>query len=123
MDLGPSVFDPFGSARSEHASTEALVKISQDMARVLNRLTAPRASIDSVRKQGIQEFHGTSLEESDKVEFWLKKLQRALDEVKCPPKQMAKCAVSLLQGATYDWWKLVLRNPLLPEPISWDFFV
>ena len=36
---------------------------------------------------------------------------------------MVKCAVSLLQGATYDWWKLVLRNPLLPNPISWDFFV
>ena len=36
---------------------------------------------------------------------------------------MVKCAVSLLQGAAYDWWKLVLRNPLLPEPISWDFFV
>ena len=36
---------------------------------------------------------------------------------------MAKCAISLLQDATYDWWKLVLRNPLLLEPISWDFFV
>ena len=36
---------------------------------------------------------------------------------------MAKCAVSLLQGAAYDWWKLVLRNPLLPNPISCDFFV
>ena len=47
----------------------------------------------------------------------------ALVEVKCPPEQMTKCAVSLLQGATYDWWKLVLRNPMLPHPISWDFFV
>ena len=36
---------------------------------------------------------------------------------------MDKCAVSLLQGAAHDWWKLVLRNPLLLEPISWDFFV
>ena len=36
---------------------------------------------------------------------------------------MAKCVVSLLQGATYDWWKLVLRNPLLLDPISWDLFV
>ena len=36
---------------------------------------------------------------------------------------MAKCVVSLLQGLAYDWRKLVLRNPLLPEPISWDFFV
>ena len=61
------------------------------------------------------------MEESD--EFWLEKLQRALDEVKCPPGQMTKCAVSLLQGAAYDWWKLVLRNSLLPDLISWDFFV
>ena len=72
------------------------------MARILNRLTAPKALIDSVRKHGVEEFHGTSLEESDKTEFWLEKLQRALDEVKCPPEQMAKCAVSLLEGV-YDW--------------------
>ena len=93
------------------------------MVMVLDRLTTSRAPIDSVRKHGVEEFHGISLEESDKAEFWLEKLQNALDEVKCPPEQMAKCAVSLLQGASYDWWKLVLRNPLLPDPISWDFFV
>ena len=93
------------------------------MERVLDRLMTPRALIDSVRKHGVEEFHGTSLEEFDKAKFWLEKLHRALDEVKCPPKHMAKCAVSLLQGAAYDWWKLVLRNPLLPKPISWDFFV
>ena len=99
-------------------SIEALVKISQDMARVLDRLTAPRAPIDSVGKHGVEEFHGTSLEEPDKTEFWLEKLQRALNEVKCSPKQMIKCAFSLLQGATYDWWKLVLRNPLLLDLIT-----
>ena len=109
MDLDPLVSGSSGSARSEHASTEALLKIYQDMARVLDRLTTPRASIDSVRKHGVEGFHGTSLEEFDKAEFWLEKLQRALDEVKCPPEQMAKCAVSLLQGVAYDWWKLVLR--------------
>ena len=93
------------------------------MARVLDRLTAPQAPIDLVRKHKVEEFHGTSLKESDKAKFWLEKLQRALDEVKCPPEQMAKCAVSLLQGTAYDWWKLVIRNPLLPEQISWDFIV
>ena len=36
MDLDPSISSPFGSTRSEHASTEALLKISQDMARVLD---------------------------------------------------------------------------------------
>ena len=92
------------------------------MARVIDRLTAPQEPINSIRKHGVEEFHGTSLEESDKAEFWLEKLQRALDKVKCPPEQMAKCEVSLLQGAAYDWWRLVLRNPLLPNPISWDFF-
>ena len=102
MDLDPYVSGPYDSARSEHASTEALLKISQDMARVLDRLMAHRALIDLVRKHGVEEFHGISLEESDKTEFWLEKLQRTLDEVKCPPEQMAKCVVSLLQGATYD---------------------
>ena len=93
------------------------------MARLLDRLMAPRAPIDSLRKHGVEEFHGTSLEESDKAKLWLEKLKRALDEVKCPHEHMAKCAISLLQGSAYDWWKLVLRNPLLPDPISWDFFV
>ena len=84
MDLDPSVSSLSHSARSEHVSTEALLKISQDMARALDRLTAPGALIDSVRKHGVDEFHCTSLEESNKAEFWLEKLQRALDEVKCP---------------------------------------
>ena len=102
MDLDPSVSGPSYSARSEHVSTKVLLKISQNMARVLDKLTAPRASIDSVRRHGVEEFHGTSLEESDKAELWLEKLKKAIDEVKCPPEQMAKCAVSLLQGAAYD---------------------
>ena len=55
------------------------------MTRVLDRLTTPRAPINSVRMHGVEEFHGTSLEEFDKAKFWLEKLQRALDEVKCPP--------------------------------------
>ena len=96
MDLNPSASCPFGSVRSEHASIEALLKISQDMARVLDRLTTPRAPIDSIRKHGVEEFHGTRLEKSDKAEFWLEKLQRALDEVKFPLEQMAKCEVSML---------------------------
>ena len=37
--------------------------------------------------------------------------------------QKVICAVSLLQGAAYDWWKLVLRNPLLPDLVTWDYFV
>ena len=42
IDLDPLVSGPSTSARSEHASTEALLKISQDMTRVLDRLTGPR---------------------------------------------------------------------------------
>ena len=41
MDLDPSVSGSSGSARSEHDSIEVLLKISLDMARVLDRLTAP----------------------------------------------------------------------------------
>ena len=76
MDLDPFVFDLSKPARSEHVSTEVLLKIYQDMARVLDRLTTPRAPIYSVRKHGVEKFHGTSLKESDKVKFWLDKLQK-----------------------------------------------
>ena len=43
---------------------EALLRISQDMARELDRLAAPKAPIDTVRRHGAEEFHGSSMEES-----------------------------------------------------------
>ena len=50
------------SVRSEsHALVEpyeGLLRISQDMAWVLERLTAPKASIDMVRRHGVEKFHG-----------------------------------------------------------------
>ena len=82
--VDPSVFGPSESTMNDNASTEALVKVSQDMVRVLYRLTALRAPSDAIRKHGVEEFHGTSMEESDKAEFWLEKLERVLDETKCP---------------------------------------
>ena len=75
---------PSDSMTNEYALIKALVKISQDMARVLDRLTTPRAPSDLVRKHGVEEFHGTSMEESNKAGFLLEKLERALDEVRCP---------------------------------------
>ena len=82
--------------------TEALLRISQDLTRVLDRLTAPKAPIDIVRRHGAEEFHGSSMEELAKSEFWLEKLERVLEEIKCPLDQRASCAVSLLQGEAYD---------------------
>ena len=52
--VNPSVSSPSGSDISDHVLTEALVKISQDMTGVFDRLTALRASIDYVRKHGVE---------------------------------------------------------------------
>ena len=72
-EQGLSASDTSESVKSEsnvpNEPTEALLKISQDMTRVLERLTAPKAPIDMMRRHGVEEFHGTSLEESDKAEF------------------------------------------------------
>ena len=84
---------------------------------MLERLIALKAPIDMVRRHGGEEFHGSNMEESDKVEFWLEKLQRKVEEVRCSPNQRVTCAVSLLQGSAYDWWKLVLRSLRPPYPI------
>ena len=65
--------------------TEALLRILQDMARVLDRLTAPKAPTNKVRRHGAEEFHGSSMEESEKAKFWLEKLERVLKQVRWPP--------------------------------------
>ena len=124
-EQGPLAFDPSELVISDCDTkpTEALLKISHDMTRVLERLTVPKAPIDMVRRHRAEEFHGTSLEESERAEFWLEKLQRVLDEVRCPHEQRVSCAVSLLQSGAYDWLKLVLRCPQVPDPMPWNFFV
>ena len=72
--------NPSKSVKSEsHAPAkpnEALLRISQDMARVLERLTALKAPIDMVRRHGAEEFHGSNMEESNKVEFWFGKVTK-----------------------------------------------
>ena len=126
-DQGLPALDPSESVKSESHNpaepNEALLRISQDMAQVLERLTALKAPIDVVRRHRVEEFYGSNMEESDKVEFWLEKLQRIVEEVRCPPNQRVTCAVSLLQDNAYYWWKLVLRSPRHPDPIPWEFFV
>ena len=62
-------------------------KISQDMARVLERLKIPTTPIIMIRRHGAEEFHGSNMEESDKADFWFGTLQRIVEEVRCPPDQ------------------------------------
>ena len=73
-----SASDPSKFVKSDRdmisETTEVLLKISHDMAQVLERLTTLKALIDSVRRHEVEEFHGTSLEESKKVDYWLEKL-------------------------------------------------
>ena len=77
-DQGFPSSNPSESVRSEsHAlarPNEALLRISQEKARVLERLTAPKSPIDMVRRHGTEEFHKSNMEESNKAEFWLEKL-------------------------------------------------
>ena len=93
------------------------------MAQVLDRLTALKAPIDMVRRHGAGEFHRTSMEEFDKAEYLLEKLQRVLEEVRCPPDQRLSCPVSLFQSEAYDWLKLVLKCSRIPDVMPCDFFI
>ena len=99
-DQGLPISNPSESVRSENHTLvepkETLLRISQDMTRVLESLTVSKASINMVRRHGAGEFHGTNMEESDRAEFCLEKLQRILEEVICPPDQRVSCAISLL---------------------------
>ena len=65
-DQGLSASDPSEYVRSESQvpaePNEALLRISQDMTRGLERLTASKAPIDMVRRHEAEEFHGTNME-------------------------------------------------------------
>ena len=61
-EQGLSASEP-SKSNGPNEPTEALLRISQDMAQVLDRLTAPKAPIDTVRRHGAEEFHGSSMEE------------------------------------------------------------
>ena len=63
-DQGLSAFEPFES-NAPAEPNEALLRVSQDMAQVLERLTTLKALIDMVRRHGAKEFHGTNMEESE----------------------------------------------------------
>ena len=56
-DQGLSALDPYESFKSESNAPaekmEALLRISQDMARVLDKLTAPKAPIDMEQRNSI----------------------------------------------------------------------
>ena len=52
------------------------------MAQVLERLIAPKAPINMIRRHGAEEFHGSNMEESDKADFWLEKLKRIVEELR-----------------------------------------
>ena len=117
---------PLNQLEVKALSLRANGSLVQDISRydsVLERLIAPKASIDMVRRHGVEEFHGTSLEESDRAEFWLERLQRVIEEVRCPFEQRVACVVLLLHSEAYDWWKLVLKHPRFSDPMPWDFFV
>ena len=120
-DQGLSASEP-SESNAPVEPNEVLLRISQAMARVLERLTALKSPINMVRRHEAEEFHGTNMEESDKAKFWLEKLQRILEEVRCPPDQRVSCAISLLRSEAYDWWKLVLRSQRIPNPMPWEFF-
>ncbi|KAJ8748557.1 hypothetical protein K2173_003458 [Erythroxylum novogranatense] len=125
----PEISGPSGVNRGETelpppppAQGEALIKLSQDMMILLHRMTTPNTPIDQLRKYGAEEFPGTSLEEFERAEHWIEKVKWVLDEISCPAEQMVHYAVSLLQGAAYEWWKFVMRSPQLPVPLTWEFF-
>ena len=62
---GLAASNPSESVRSESQMpaepNEELLRISQDMTLVLERLTAQKASIDMVRRHGAEEFHGRNM--------------------------------------------------------------
>lgn len=62
-----------------------------------------KAPVDKLRKYGAEEFKAKVDDDAERVEFWLEKTMRVLDDLSCTPEECLKCAVSLLKDTAYHW--------------------
>lgn len=73
--------------------------------------------VDKIRKYGAEEFRATTEDDPERAEFWLENTIRVLDELPYTPAKCLKCAVSLLNDSTYQWWNMLIllcqKNKLL----------
>ena len=81
----------------------------------------PNRRYDKLRKQGAEEFVGTT--DPLVAETWFKRTERILNQMYCTPEERYDYATSLLQGAAWSWWETVPNSQVYPPVLTYGDFV
>ncbi|XP_017613821.1 uncharacterized protein LOC108458944 [Gossypium arboreum] len=102
--------------------------LSQAMLNILERVARPNTSsggqgsvTERLQSNGAELFKGITGVAPNVVEYWIKAMERIMDDLDCTPEQKLKGTVLLLRDEAYQWW-LTIKEGIRPECLTWEFF-
>ncbi|XP_017640174.1 uncharacterized protein LOC108481571 [Gossypium arboreum] len=115
-----------GSGSHDHeAGDDAL---SQAMLQILERVARPnigaegRGSVmERLRSNGIEIFWGITGVSPNVAEYWIKAIERIMDDLDGTLEQKLNGVGSLLRDMAYQWW-LTVKEHIQPDQLTWKLF-
>ncbi|XP_017644207.1 uncharacterized protein LOC108484824 [Gossypium arboreum] len=102
--------------------------LSQAMLRILERVAGAnvgsggRGSVtERIRSNGAKIFRGITGVAPSVAKYWIKAIERIMDDLDFTDEQKLKGAVSLLRDEAYQWW-LTIKEGTQPDRLTWDLF-
>ncbi|VFQ85724.1 unnamed protein product [Cuscuta campestris] len=86
------------------------------------RQSEPRITLESLKKNGAEEFLGENIADPLVAFRWIERVQRVFENLKVLAGEWADFAVMLLQSNAYEWWKRTTRNANHPAKVMWAYF-
>ncbi|KAA3483788.1 DNA/RNA polymerases superfamily protein [Gossypium australe] len=110
------------SVRGFGAAEDSVVAIHRKwVAGASTRSVARGSTSERLRSNRAEVFKGISSVVPNVAKYWLKAVERIMDDLNCTVKYKLKEAVSLLRDEAYQWW-LTVREGTPAERVTWDFF-
>uniref|UniRef100_A0A2N9GJY8 RNA-directed DNA polymerase n=1 Tax=Fagus sylvatica TaxID=28930 RepID=A0A2N9GJY8_FAGSY len=92
-----------------------------NVARMMEQRQGHRSNMTEFKRLTPPSFEGST--EPLVAEKWLTKMEKAFKVLKCAEEEKVNYATYMLQGDTYDWWRMEEdKHNHDPEPYTWEMF-
>ncbi|KAL5747074.1 hypothetical protein ACOSQ2_024371 [Xanthoceras sorbifolium] len=92
--------------QGQPVNMQQMAKFFQNVARAAPQ----RSAIERLAKYRPTDFYGRRDEDASAAEYWFEQTERILQQLHCSLEESFECAVSLLQGGTYQWWTSIAQT-------------
>ncbi|XP_017644495.1 uncharacterized protein LOC108485162 [Gossypium arboreum] len=97
------------------------------MLRILERVAGPTIGIvgrgsvtERLRSNGVEIFRGIAGVTPSVAEYWIKAIEKIMDDLDCTPQKKLKGTVSLLRDEAYQWW-LTVKEGTQADRLTCEF--